>query len=452
MFAAIFTAPLFDVSIIYIESLKTPIRLAYFFGALLFLRWFLYMVKVKFYLIPGNRAIYFMFFFMVSVGVSAFMPSLYEHQIIVIPEVSEIGMLSEVSKNLLTPTLANLTQLLYPTYFLIFVVVVSTFLKAPQDFPIISRGWLYCGYAIIVSGVFHVLIARFGNSSLGDSYYRTFSGHGWPGYTSLDIGVLPRMYTLAGEPGYTSVFLLLVLSNLFADRYLDGNVHFNSKKYLLPNILIFSLSIVLVGGTTGAIGIIFASLVTPIVSAKIQGAELLNTTKRVLSNSILYVVAASLMAGFLAYFYSFEILYETFYQHLRKLIELEASGETRYYVNLHGFGVFLQAPIFGVGYGSNRSMAVSTFLLSNTGFVGTMLFIGVVFSALKLGFVNASSLVPHSAPTKYRAIYSGYLSSLITVFALMLFAKSESSLLFLYFWILILMLAKRNSFDESVLR
>lgn len=56
--------------------------------------------------------------------------------------------------------------------------------------------------------------------------------------------------------------------------------------------------------------------------------------------------------------------------HVDKVEGDTGSGVVRLNTNLVALKVFLQSPIFGVGYGHNRSNTYFTFLLSNVGIVG----------------------------------------------------------------------------------
>lgn len=119
--------------------------------------------------------------------------------------------------------------------------------------------------------------------------------------------------------------------------------------------------------------------------------------------------------------------------HFSKLTELSGSGLVRFTIVAQNFQSFLESPILGLGYGSERSLAVSAFLLSNTGLVGfcSFTFLGL-FLMKKMWNIMKSK---YASPDQ-KTYALGFFISFGTMFTLMQFAKSESSLLFHYFWII----------------
>lgn len=96
----------------------------------------------------------------------------------------------------------------------------------------------------------------------------------------------------------------------------------------------------------------------------------LNSNKNFLVINIFFSIL--LLAPLLIIFndqLSFFINY-LFVNHVDKIEGDTGSGIVRYNTNLIALDIFIKSPIFGVGYGHNRTNSYFTFLLSNVGIVG----------------------------------------------------------------------------------
>ncbi len=124
--------------------------------------------------------------------------------------------------------------------------------------------------------------------------------------------------------------------------------------------------------------------------------------------------------------------------HTRKLLAQDdgGSGYVRWQTMRVGLRVFARSPLLGVGYGSHRTSALATSLLSNLGVVGTCAFLAfnaVVFSHA-LGVYRSSR-----DPALATAAFAGLLCY-CTVFPVLVFAQSMVSIAFGWYWFLMAML------------
>ena len=109
---------------------------------------------------------------------------------------------------------------------------------------------------------------------------------------------------------------------------------------------------------------------------------------------------------------------------------------------MHNLETFAHSPILGVGYGNDQGLAVGPFLLANVGVVGFGVFLAFILNIWIRGF-RLLRTVPAHYPG--RSAIFGMLVSCMTMFLVMLIGKSEASLLFLYFWILLACLVSIDS-------
>jgi len=435
----VFVLPFHDVNVFYIDYLSTPVRLPYFVGVLLIIRTFLSEGILFFKKIKTNKYIFLLLLFVMVIVGSEIMPFLAEGTVFVIPESSGVSDIRMVDYAILEPRPSNVTQLAYPLFFLLISISVLFYVNSMEDIYKLYQTLLLSGFFVIASGVLHIIFSYFSLYSAGEFWYRLISLHGWPGYGFK--GNIFRMYSFAGEPGYTSFFLLMILAQVMVTNR-HSYRRLLTRKGVLSDLVIWAIMgvIILSGGTTGIVGLIALIVVAPMLMGVVNVKRKTRYVFMYLLKVI--IVVTVFIIAFVVFSDELGLDIRGFYlYHRSKIFRHELSGYTRWQLMKQGYEIFKKYPLLGVGYGSNRSLSVSTFLLSNIGIVGFAVFLMVVIYPVRTLFYNISA----TQKKEVQVFLMGMCLSIVTMVILMMFAKSESSMLFLYFWVLLAISSKRLS-------
>jgi len=439
--AFIFTAPLFITVVSTIPLGNTVLRTSYFF-AIIFLAGYA-MLKIP----QGRKSIrvhkdlFPVFIYLFVITCSLIMPFFLKGDLQVISFDSSIGTLQSIEYDKLRFRLSNLTQLIYPYFQFILYAVLATYLHKVANVKKVFKILMFSSYLVLATGVIHLILVQVGDISLLKWVNVIVTGP--DNFKSAPTGGilgLPRMYSWASEPGYTSFFFLMILSLLSGMLLTDNNFLGRRRKGI--DFIFFLGGVILTAGTTGYAGLVI--LFALILLVKISGADVLNL-KRYLRPSIIVVLVVLILV--MVNFSSVSIFGNYIgNEHLSKITELTGSGLTRFTIVENNINNFLKSPILGIGYGSERSVAFSTFLLANTGLLG---FLSYNFWGLNLMKKMWNILQSKFASKNQKTFALGLFLSFGTMFLLMQFAKSESLFLAHYFWIVAAsMLALHRGFKE----
>lgn len=110
------------------------------------------------------------------------------------------------------------------------------------------------------------------------------------------------------------------------------------------------------------------------------------------------------------------------------------SGQLRLEGLRDGLRLFSTHPLLGVGWGSNRTFDLGTYILANTGLIGALLFFGGHLSLARRALRTGQTLDRHG----YRGV-GAYPRVLVLALAVVLFGKmlSEPDVIYLDHWILV---------------
>jgi len=426
--ALVVSIPFFDAYVLHLTAITAVIRPSFYFGGLLLMRQVLDgFVTGRFTSVKGRETRYLLLFWLV-ISFSLIMPLLLEGKVLVQPIDTPLdSFVLETQQFRRT----NLTQLVYPLFMgLVFLVMI----KELRDYNTLRRVFrLNVGLALFVvgSGVLYNFSLMTGQTSALSAVYWFLTGNAqFPVRPFSFGGVLPRMFTIAGEPGYTGAYLLFVLGSALAPVLLDRTQLLWGKTLSKHLLIAVILTLLLSAGTTTYAGFaLFAGILVILLSRRSRWRSVF----RVIGGTMVLLVIASLLFPFLFEVPLFQYLY---HEHIQKFLLMAGSGPIRWQIASHGFELFAQHPLLGVGYGSNRSSTLLTFLLSNVGLLGTLPFFLMNWVVFRKGL----SVYQHARNSDLKCIALGLLTSFGTLFGLMQFAKSESSLLYMYYWLLLAML------------
>ena len=225
---------------------------------------------------------------------------------------------------------------------------------------------------------------------------------------------LKRMYTFAGEPGFSAnlfVFglgIVLVIKNI-GEKH-SKNFLYNSN---IPSLFLFIVSIMTLS-TTGILGILITILIIVFWASANKFKSLL---------TILFFLTLILLALAI-----FDDLRDYFIQnHLLKLIGGAGSGAIRFINFQHSIDLFMTNPLIGIGYGGHRSTTLISSLLVNLGLIGTFIFFFMIFNII---FKNKNVILNKSLPM-------GLSTALLVWTILSPISQTGVALLFPWLWLVI---------------
>jgi hypothetical protein len=342
----------------------------------------------------------------------------------------------------------NFTQLAYLLFWGVGFWVLKNQMKTFTSVQKIANIIIWLGVFTVISGFLNIILYLSGYIDIAVSVYNKI-GARIVHHTRITIAGLPRLYSIAGEPGQTSLFLLIAfgLSSgmiLFTHFYRMG-----PKKSALVYTIILLAGLLMAGTTTyvGLLGLIAAIM-------------LLGYHYRFFSISFSSMIRLTLIAGFavsaiilVLYLVSApsslaDFLYEA---HYLKIIKQKRSIPVRWRYVVDGLDLFLQYPLLGVGIGSNRCSTLIVSLLSNLGVLGTCAFLFFILALLK------KCLIPPSVLHKGHEAHAHILqmSLFISLFAFSIAALIGQGTYVLrepHFWLLCAMisaLARQNRHLEK---
>lgn len=456
MWALVISAPFFDTSIMQLHSWTTIIRPYFYFGGLLLLRKTLDMVITKrVWINLSSEETRWLSVFCVIIVLSLFMPALLEGEEDVLPteigpgrsvlEAARIHGMQSVMEPLHLGRI-NFTQALYPLFMVLFFFAITNEIKTPKQLHGILKINVGLGVLVVLTGIFYQTALASGNIEIVDRVYSFITGrpqirrHGF-------MGIVPQMYSVVGEAGFTGAFLLSVLG-LVAIPIITGRTDLLWGKRISQAILVFLLiGLLLTGGTTGYMGLFIflgALLFLPCFRKR---------TKEI-GNARIIVRALMITAGFffLAYLLFVVVLklplFSYLYQrHFSKLLAKTGSGIIRYNTAMNGLGLFIRHPLLGVGIGSNRTSALIPTLLSNIGLLGTipfLLFNWIIFRKGLTAYRKAKN-------SSLAIIALASVVCFVSLFGAMSFGTGVTSLLYLHYWILLAMILAAYRFYKMEL-
>jgi len=417
----------------------TNIQPYQFFGALLILRHAIDLsvgAGPRLFGISKPTAALIAFLFLVYL--SLFMSVVLEGSIYVIPTETPYQDFENVEP--LRFGMSNVTQSIYPTFMvLLFVCMV----REIRDLRIVQRIVqlnIVTAVVVIASGIFFQIAMIFGLRESIEALYRFVTGFTdvsriYYGATYNMMGPLPRMFTLSGEPGYTSAYLLTLFGVVVALHYNVVRQGWKLRHNRLAEALLLA-GLLLAGSTTGYLGLFVMVVVLFAVPRlfrlgakghRFKSALLMNVLLALVLGGLVLVTPILMETSFLDYVYT---------THYQKLFEEAGSGFVRLATVASGVEVFSKSPLLGVGYGSHRTGSLLTSLLSNVGVLGTSAFF--LFNGLV--FARGVKVCRRSGNRELVSITFALLVSFATLFPTMLIGMTMVAIVQGWYWLLMAMM------------
>jgi len=337
-------------------------------------------------------------------------------------------------------TSGNLTQLAFPLFGVTLLILSIEFLRSKNALRRLGLlGGVACAL-VVVSGLIYMLAGALGYKGILRDAFWLLQGHGEVRQYGHLVGSVPRMVSLAGEPGYTSALLLLLtgpVAMLSGRLWAHSSTATSVRPQGLGAMVALGGSLVITGSTTAFLGVVlfaFSLGLLAVISAIDRRSEAVAITLPPLMviGLVVTILSAVAMAVVLQPAVAKELA-GLIGHHIDKLEGRGASGSggIRMRTVLDGLEVASSSPIVGVGYGSHRTASMLVSLLANVGVMGTFLlltFHGSILVRTVTRMLRAQSLEEH------RYAYALSVSHLV-ILPTYLIGKSMVVFNFGWYWI-----------------
>lgn len=321
----------------------------------------------------------------------------------------------------LTFSTDNVTQLVLRLFFVVGVFSIADAIEDEVEIRRLLRWLVMTGVLVGIIGVAYQL------SILVD--LRVAGPLRWIGFqrfvtTPQQLGPLPRMYSLPGEPGFTGDYLLYTLAIAGTGFLATERDEFFTRRemIIIPTILVISL--LLSTGTTAYGGILILSVV---LSAVTVSFVQLNTTrfKRILAAG---VAAIPLGLSVDAILLDWTVLQLIGYE-IQKLTFSTASGSIRLRYMVRTLDIIQTRPLLGAGVGSHHVPSMLFTIAAETGLIGL-----IVFAALHITLYRHCGWLAYQNHPRYGTLALLLFVAGVTLILTNLIAKSIATLLLPWYW------------------
>jgi hypothetical protein len=236
---------------------------------------------------------------------------------------------------------------------------------------------------------------------------------------------LIRMSSVAAEPSVLAQFLVVAIPFLLFSLFL--NKPFFSKLF---DSLILCLNTIVLLLSTSASAYIGAFFITLYMLAALFHLRLIGL--KVIFCFVLLICAAIFI------YFRFDVISDLINLYLFNKLST-GSGSERLKTIVLAIGYFTKYPILGIGWGSVSSFDMFVFILSNTGILGFISFLSLIFYPIKAGFVSIlrfkGFIYADDESSRRISIFISILISFITLLSVQTFAGFWYG--YGYFWFLL---------------
>ena len=327
--------------------------------------------KLKFNIVGEKALVFFILFAFASL----IMPILAEGDVLVFK--SE-GMASPQNLVPLEFRTANLTQLAYILFNIIFLFIIVSYIRDLEELKFALQLFVTSLTLIALLGLAGVFMRLVGLGGIYSIFSKVFYARK-SAYVGRAFGGMPLMRTPFGEPGESSIFFASAFS-MISMLKINGRLNnFLGKKHKAAIVTIVLLGILFIGTLLGgAAGI--ASLI-----GFITGISILICRGKILKFHSVELIKTFLVLLFIFLLINF-ILINTYNTSLtsffaeRNLPKINrvwnslkgiSTQARRVNVAKRGLKIFLEYPLLGVGVGSYNGKSYLVFLITNVGLLGT---------------------------------------------------------------------------------
>jgi len=421
--------PLWQAVILRVPSITFEADPALYFMLLLLLRRALDYLLIKRITIPRTRAYMLLAIFLVAVAVSLIMPLLIAGGSSAQPV---DGPYLPFAPQPIYFSRVNITQTLYIFFWALSSLILTKEMYHLKRLKRVIKLVIIMGVITVLTGLVNQVFRLLEMDTLAYNMYAILGGRDLS-FLRKEVAGLPLMYSIAGEPGWTSSFLLLVLGLIGVPSFL-GSTNLVWSRRVNVAVLLFIILGLLLGGTTGYIGlVIFFTSGLVFLKLRLPTLHFINVTKRwiaigILSTTLLVLIFRMIGVSLVTYLEK---------AHSAKLLLESGSGPTRLLYAIENVKLFMQYPILGVGFGSSKSSSLITGLLSNIGLLGILPFLWFNWALLRENL----RVYLHAGDREFMILSLALSLSFLAFFGASLIAKSMGTLTHPWYWLLLTMLA-----------
>ncbi|WP_227777717.1 O-antigen ligase family protein [Haladaptatus pallidirubidus] len=369
--------------------------------------------------IPATIPLYALFGFWITCLLSVLYLVLNTPSITVHPY--NTGSLDELVLRDLSFTLNNISQLILRTFF-VWAVIVLTINIDREGINNAIKAVIFGGCVILSVGIVYQVTQFF-------NFYAFAQFLEWLGFRIQTraggfLGLIPRMWTTAGEPGFAAHYLLFALSltapfAVVSEQSTSIFTKFGGRVFSS----IFLAGIILSTSTTGIGGLLIFFFVLGIVSLLSPSLDHERIGRLyaigLAFGTIVVLVGALLSTGIL------NILFYT----ISKLQFNAGSGTLRMTYIQMAIEIVTKRPFLGIGVGSQYGASLLGTLTAETGLTGLLLFLSAYISSI----VGCLRIARRNRQESI--IATAVVVSSATLLGTSLLAKSVTVLLFPWTWL-----------------
>ncbi|MDI6619036.1 MAG: hypothetical protein QME45_10250 [Clostridiales bacterium] len=334
----------------------------------------------------------------------------------------------------------SVTQFFYLTLILLFTDLSVVFINNKERLYSTIKTFMYSLLFTAIWGIFQFISFYF---RIPYPYYIFNNNKGYAQLWYQIIYNIHRVNSVATEPSTYSFFLLMMIPFVLIFWIYDLDIF---KKTYLTILLIFTLMVTfLTTSTTSYIGLILILLLILILNIYFNFNKQMNLNKksnRGFVNIIILIISIILIVSFIIVLAThmlniklIHIIGTLKFVSINKLNTKSGIDRRKGFVN--AIEVFFHSPIIGVGWGRIRSFDLISTLLANTGILGALSFVAVVFYSLK-SILKTINIKDNSLSVISLSI------GISIIMGLFSFAVAIPDIFYYYFWIVIGMAISLN--------
>ncbi len=272
----------------------------------------------------------------------------------------------------------NITQSIYPVYGVILYYVSSKMLSSMSRIRKFLRCFVYGAVLVALVQILFGVLYELGMSSVAREIYSLAGITGYNDPRASKYGLSVLVFSLAGEPGTSALMYLSSLSFLSVSRLSSKGKKRTTHYYTCVFILLIAL--ITTGSTLAYVGLVITAIVYIFVHIRYisvsKNGSYLNFSRMLIKFGAVVGVIVLVFNLFQT-----DLLNTAF--HVAKIVgdgpELTVRWKALYHSVNH---IYTQYPVLGIGYGSHLSPVMLDAILANIGFIGLVIFILFVTSAL----------------------------------------------------------------------
>jgi len=267
----------------------------------------------------------------------------------------------------------NIAFSIYILFYVLTLLFIITTNWDQNDLKILDRTFMISFLIILVTSISQILNFILKTPDITTYLYTITTRE----FRLSVTGSFPRVQATYQEPSMLAPFIVGVYS-----YYLYGTFKYKNLLHLTMTIVVLIL-ILLSASTTAYISAMILTLLVFYFNLplRIKNYTVYISPSRTIINVIIITVMLIIFMGVIF----FTIGFDSFISLINKFLINKsdtASYKNRVIADLHALKLFVDTYGFGVGLGSNRPSSLLPFLLSQLGFVGTLLFLVFIYKIM----------------------------------------------------------------------